>query len=124
MGKPKRPNADGDFLTDDDHLDAEVLTAPLPWAIKGIVKDVIELVNTFDVNRDGKDDIVQLAPLARRSLPILLKLLPLVKFDGLLNKYVDDPEVVPVENKAQVKACIKDMQVIADEAAKLQPPQK
>ncbi len=121
---PKRPNADGDFLTDDDHLDAEVLTKDLPWVARGPAKDFIESLNKLDVNKDGKDDVAQLAPLLKRAVPFLAKLVPLVNWRGFLNQYVDNPVVVPPENRAKVKACVAELQTIGDEVAKLQPPTK
>ena len=121
---PKRPNADGDFLTDDDHLDPEVLTKDLPWVARGPAKDFIESLNRIDLNRDGKDDVAQLAPILKKAVPVMLELFPLINWQGWLGKHVDDPAVVPPKNREAVKACVHKLQAYGQEAAALQPPAK
>lgn len=117
----KRTNKDGDFLSDDDHLDADVLTKNLPFLAKGPVKDFIEKLNSVDTNHDGQDDVTQVARLLKKAVPILLAIAPYVNWKGFLAHFVENPNIVPPESRSEVKAHVASLLDIADEAVALAP---
>lgn len=88
-------------------LDKNALLKDAPALARPVLGGVIDWLNKLDLNHDGVSDLVQLAPVAAKVLPLALKLYKAIDWEKLLAAYCKngvDAKVVIAEIKEAQKS--------------------
>ena len=72
------------LLDKSNHLDKKQLLDGSPLAVKAIGGPAIDWINNLDADHDGKDDIVELAPILIKATPLIQALAPLINWEAVL----------------------------------------
>lgn len=78
------------------------------------INALVDAVNKFDANKDGKSDIGQLAPIAQKLLPVVLAVGPLVDWSKVWSFVVNS--FVKSEDRPQFLSLVGEGQKHVDEA--------
>lgn len=87
------------------HLDVDALVKDVPLLLRGKAKELLNRINTMDLNKDGKADLAQAAKVYFILVPLGQKLNSAVDFNLLADWLVAQPWV---KDQALVKAAIKE----------------
>lgn len=79
----------------------------IPFLMRGPVKDFLKFLNSRDLNKDGKSDVAQIAPVVIKALPYLTGLASLIDWEAvvqfLLDKFAKD-KVLAAAKVEELKA--------------------